>query len=441
MMQIMSQRPLPAFLRHISTLGRLAVLAVVTVTSAVLSEPAGAAVTMSGSNTSELEAGDAGDGAVHASQAPHLYADFQCWDHTTSFNVVSLLAPAPQIASFSVLLDNGTVLRQAGPSTNHLAYIEAPMGTTIVGYGYTVVTVGGGVEAHSLPVQPIPTGTVCKYDQLYEQPPPGSYTTTPPPAPTGAHTVYASSLASDHGSTGSSVLAAPLVGIASTASGAGYWLLGADGGVFSYGDARFHGSTGATKLNQPIVGIAADPTGRGYWFVAADGGVFSFGAPFHGSTGSMRLNSPIVGMAPTRTGNGYWLVARDGGVFSFGDASFSGSTSSTPINHPIVGMAADPDGTGYWLVDAGGGVFSFDTPFAGPPVGHLGFGDWAVGIAANPGGGYWVITQSGGTYAYGGALFDDNHRTGQSFVGVASHPTNGGYWVVTRGCLSTSSAC
>lgn len=30
-------------------------------------------------------------------------------------------------------------------------------------------------------------------------------------------------------------------------------------------------------VNAPIVGIAATPTGKGYWLVAADGGVFAFG--------------------------------------------------------------------------------------------------------------------------------------------------------------------
>ncbi|MGH9069183.1 MAG: hypothetical protein ACRD0J_17100, partial [Acidimicrobiales bacterium] len=53
-------------------------------------------------------------------------------------------------------------------------------------------------------------------------------------------------------------------------------------------------------LAQPIVGISATPSGQGYWMVAADGGVFSFGdATFHGSTGAVHLNRPIVGMAPT----------------------------------------------------------------------------------------------------------------------------------------------
>jgi len=88
-------------------------------------------------------------------------------------------------------------------------------------------------------------------------------------------------------------------GHAATPSGRGYWLVAADGGIFSFGDAAFYGSTGNIRLNQPIVGMAAAPGGKGYWLVAADGGIFSFGdAAFYGSTGSIRLNQPVVGMAP-----------------------------------------------------------------------------------------------------------------------------------------------
>ena len=35
----------------------------------------------------------------------------------------------------------------------------------------------------------------------------------------------------------SSNLNAPIVGMAATADGGGYWMVGSDGGVFSYGDA------------------------------------------------------------------------------------------------------------------------------------------------------------------------------------------------------------
>ena len=49
----------------------------------------------------------------------------------------------------------------------------------------------------------------------------------------------------------------------------------------------------AMHLNQPIVGMAAGPAGVGYWLVASDGGIFSFGsAKFHGSTGAIQLNQP-----------------------------------------------------------------------------------------------------------------------------------------------------
>jgi hypothetical protein len=55
---------------------------------------------------------------------------------------------------------------------------------------------------------------------------------------------------------------------------------------------------GGTPLNQPVVGMATSPDGQGYWEVASDGGIFSFGdAVFHGSMGGTPLNQPVVGMA------------------------------------------------------------------------------------------------------------------------------------------------
>ena len=82
---------------------------------------------------------------------------------------------------------------------------------------------------------------------------------------------------------------------------------------------------GSTSTH-PVVGMAATPTGRGYWLVAADGGIFAYGdAVFDGSTGALRLNQPVVGMAPYGNDAGYWLVAKDGGIFAFGGAPFLGS--------------------------------------------------------------------------------------------------------------------
>ena len=84
---------------------------------------------------------------------------------------------------------------------------------------------------------------------------------------------------------------------------------------------------GGSHLDQPIVGMAATPDGKGYWLVAADGGIFAFGdAAFHGSRAERpwRADHRHGGRRPT--GNGYWLVAADGGIFTFGDAPFFGST-------------------------------------------------------------------------------------------------------------------
>ncbi|HZT67149.1 MAG TPA: protease pro-enzyme activation domain-containing protein [Acidimicrobiales bacterium] len=132
-----------------------------------------------------------------------------------------------------------------------------------------------------------------------------------------------------------------LVGTGSSepGGGSGYTLVAADGGIFTFGAARFFGSTGAIRLAQPVVGMASTPDGGGYWLVAADGGIFSFGdARFFGSTGAVRLAQPIVGMASTPDGGGYWLVAADGGIFTFGDARFFGSTGAILLAQPIVGM-------------------------------------------------------------------------------------------------------
>ena len=80
-------------------------------------------------------------------------------------------------------------------------------------------------------------------------------------------------------------------------------------------------------------------TGDGYWLVAADGGVFSFGdARFLGSTGGVRLARPVVGMAATETGAGYRLVASDGGVFTFGDADFRGAGTMAGQPPPVIAV-------------------------------------------------------------------------------------------------------
>jgi hypothetical protein len=171
-------------------------------------------------------------------------------------------------------------------------------------------------------------------------------------------------------SVGSPTLAAPCA-LERTATGGGFWAVTTSGVVQGRGDGGALGSA-PPRLNAPIVDIARTADGRGYWLLGQDGGIFTFGtAVFHGSTGDMRLNQPVVGMTPTRSGNGYWLVARDGGIFTFGDAAFHGSTGAMRLNRPIIGMAVTPSGNGYWLLASDGGVFTFgDAAFLGTTAGQ-----------------------------------------------------------------------
>jgi hypothetical protein len=44
--------------------------------------------------------------------------------------------------------------------------------------------------------------------------------------------------------------------MAATADGRGYWMVGSDGGVFSFGDAPFFGSLGGKGAHIKVIGIA-----------------------------------------------------------------------------------------------------------------------------------------------------------------------------------------
>lgn len=50
---------------------------------------------------------------------------------------------------------------------------------------------------------------------------------------------------------------APVVGMAFTHDGEGYWIARADGSVVSLGESEWLGSLAGSGLNAPIVGVAA----------------------------------------------------------------------------------------------------------------------------------------------------------------------------------------
>ena len=210
----------------------------------------------------------------------------------------------------------------------------------------------------------------------------------------------------------------------------GYWLVGADGGVFAF-DVPFYGSAGGLHLNQKVVGMSAAPGAIGYWLVAKDGGVFSYGVPFHGSMGGAPLNEPVVGIAATADGGGYYLVAADGGVFTFGDAKFAGSLGEVHLNEPIVGIAVTADNNGYYLVAADGGVFAFgDAVFRGSSFGAP-LNSPAVGIALDSSG-YGLVHSNGwvSSFAAADVSFDPVPLLNAPVVGIASTPGGEGFRLV-----------
>ena len=220
-------------------------------------------------------------------------------------------------------------------------------------------------------------------------------------------------------------------GSASASHPGHYWLVGADGGVFAFGQP-YLGSTGGRKLNSRIVGMAPTTAGAGYWLAAADGGVFAFGkARFSGSMGGTTLRQPIVGIAATYTGAGYWLVARDGGVFAFGDATFAGSLARLRLRQPVVGISVSPGGKGYWIVTADGGVFAFgDAPFFGSAAGRN-LTAPIVGIGSTYDG-YVLAGADGSVHAFGGASLEGSltdRRLTAPVVGIQTY--GDGYWLTT----------
>jgi hypothetical protein len=236
------------------------------------------------------------------------------------------------------------------------------------------------------------------------------------------------------GSPVGTVLSAPVVAMAATPDGGGYWLASANGDVYSFGDARYYGGTGALRLYAPVVAMAATPDGGGYWLAGADGAVYSFGdAHYYGSPAAAGgVPDPVVGFAATPGGGGYWLVTSHGAVYSFGDARYYGSLGSTNLhNIPVVAIASSADGRGYWLVQGGGEVVPYgDAPRLGgmrgrPPV---------SGIAVAPGGrGYWLVCDDGEVDAFGDAkdLGEDNHANPRPPISaIVADPAGAGYWLL-----------
>ena len=204
--------------------------------------------------------------------------------------------------------------------------------------------------------------------------------------------------------------------IAATPNGLGYWVLDAAGSVSFFDCGMPPGDAGTyergnefrdqLRAGERAISVSSLPDGTGYWVFTNQGRALPFGrAQWFGDMGAVVLNGPVLGSVATPSGLGYWMVATDGGIFSFGDAQFHGSMGGRPLNRPIMAIAPDPDEHGYWLVAGDGGIFAFDAPFHGS-MGGVALNQPVTGMVESPtGAGYLMVAADGGIFAFGDVPF------------------------------------
>lgn len=202
--------------------------------------------------------------------------------------------------------------------------------------------------------------------------------------------------------------------IALSATGSGWWRFAANGAVSVGGDAVSFGTLPASGIAvSDIVGGEVVDGGEGYFLVGADGGIFGFGSASREFVGSLPQRgiavSDIVGMVAIQ--GGYYLAGADGGVFAFGSAMtvpFYGSLPSERVAvSDVVGISSYADCHGYYLVGRDGGVFAFgegSTDFDGSlPALSISVADVVQIVPLRTGGGYYLVGRDGGVFAFGAA--------------------------------------
>ncbi len=371
-------------------------------------------------------------GTVIASPGPLTNASFTVTDDSPSTPVT----PAATTTSISVNPASTTV----GTSVTYSAAVSSgggtPTGTVVFTDGSTVLcttsSLVNGFGSCAVTAAPVGNDTIL-----------GTYSGSSFFNPSSGSTSLVVNAASTPTPTPT-----PTQSPSPTATSHGYWLVGSDGGIFTFGSAPFYGSTGSLSLVRPVVGMTLTADKGGYWLVASDGGIFTFGdAGFFGSLPGMgyapansagngkKLNAPVVGMVPSFDGGGYFLVGSDGGVFAFGDAKFEGSCPGIGgCSGTAVTVMPDASGNGYWLVTATGQVYAFgDATTFGQPGPQ---GSPVTSATRTPDGkGYWILFANGTVDAFGDAA---NHGGPVNEVGALNPATaifavadGQGYWVTT----------
>jgi calcineurin-like phosphoesterase family protein len=203
-----------------------------------------------------------------------------------------------------------------------------------------------------------------------------------------------------------STAGAEAVDLEPTPSGNGYWILDSAGGISAFGDAALHPASNGTTLpaGDRATSLSSTPDGGGYWVFTNRGRVLTYGnAAGYGDMAKVTLNGPVLDSIATPSGKGYYMVASDGGIFAFGDAAFFGSMGGRKLVAPVQSLVPDGDGKGYWLVASDGGIFAFDAPFRGsmgatllskPVTGMVRYAD-----------GYLMVGEDGGIFDFSSSPF------------------------------------
>ena len=191
-----------------------------------------------------------------------------------------------------------------------------------------------------------------------------------------------------------------------TPSGNGYWVVDDLGHVFPRGDAKGYGDVDRALLTsvEVVTSLSSTKTGNGYWVFTSLGRVIPFGdAVSYGDMSKVKLNGPVLDSIPSASGKGYYMVGSDGGIFSFGDAVFKGSMGGKTLNKPVQSLVPDADGIGYWLVASDGGIFAFDAEFRGS-MGAVKLNKPVTGMVRY-GNGYLMVGEDGGIFSFSDKKF------------------------------------
>jgi myo-inositol-hexaphosphate 3-phosphohydrolase len=207
---------------------------------------------------------------------------------------------------------------------------------------------------------------------------------------------------------GDAILAAgaQAVDLEPTPSGNGYWVIDDQGHIFAKGDAKAMGDVDRAILSpaEVVTSLSATKSGNGYWAFTSLGRAIPFGdAVSYGDMSKIKLNGPVLDSIPTASGKGYYMVGSDGGIFSFGDAVFMGSMGGKPLNKPVQSLVPDADGSGYWLVASDGGIFAFEAPFRGS-MGAVKLNKPVTGMVRY-GNGYLMVGEDGGIFSFSDKKF------------------------------------